>query len=79
MGIVFAPMPFPDDKRDYVEDVAGIDTRLTVLWFTEVDPLETWELFAADQVAPTGLGRVALMAPFIPTIPGTDRYVNDLR
>ena len=79
MGTVFAPIPFPDDKRDYVDDVAGVDTRLTILWFTEVDPLETWDLFAVDPVAPTRLGRVALMAPFIPTIPGTNRYVDELR
>ena len=30
-------------------------------------------------VEATGLGRVELMAPFTPTFPGTDRYVDELR
>ncbi|WP_177000980.1 hypothetical protein [Streptomyces sp. cf386] len=30
-------------------------------------------------VAASGLGDVTFVAPFIPTIPGTDRYVDELR
>ncbi|MFF4095115.1 hypothetical protein ACFYYY_14960 [Streptomyces sp. NPDC001834] len=30
-------------------------------------------------VAETGIGRVELVAPFIPTVPGTDAYVDQLR
>ena len=81
MGTVFAPMPLPADKQPYVKDVEGVDTRLTVLWFTEGDPLDAWDEFAGagDLVTASGLGRVELMAPFIPTLPGTDRYVDELR
>lgn len=32
-----------------------------------------------EHVLASGLGHVELMAPFTPTIPGTDRYVDDLR
>ena len=81
MGTVFAPMPLPADKQPYVKDVEGVDTRLTVLWFTEGDSLDAWDEVAGagDLVTASGLGRVELMAPFIPTLPGTDRYVDELR
>jgi hypothetical protein len=81
MGTVFAPMPLPADKQPYVKDVEGLDTRLTILWFTEGDSLDAWDEFAdaGDRVAATGLGRVELMAPFTPTLPGTEKYVDELR
>jgi hypothetical protein len=81
LGTIFQPMPLPADKQPYVKDVEGIDTRLTILWFTEDDPAEVWSEFSGigERVAATGLGRVELMAPFIPTLPGTERYVDQLR
>jgi len=50
-------------------------------YFLDRDPSEVWgDVFAplGDAVAAGGLGRVALVAPFIPTIPGTDRYQDEL-
>lgn len=81
MGLAFQPMPLPADKMSYVKDVEGVDNRLTLLWFTDGDPRDSWELFeeAGPKVEATGLGRVELMAPFVPTIPGTDTYVDQLR
>jgi hypothetical protein len=82
MCLAFAPMPLPEDKMSYVEDVPGLERRLTLLWLTEVDPREIWaDRFASGgaTVAAAGLGRVELAAPFIPTVPGTDRYVDELR
>ncbi|MCU1377614.1 MAG: hypothetical protein JWN29_597 [Acidimicrobiales bacterium] len=81
IGTVFQPMPLPDDKSPYVKDVEGVDTRLTILWFTEGDSLDAWDEFAeaGDRVAASGLGRVELMAPFTPTLPGTEKYVDELR
>src|SRR5437899_491412 len=80
--MAFTPMPLPADKSPYVKDVEGVDTRLTLLWFTEGDPADVWDdafAGAGEQVAKTGLGRVELVAPFIPTVPGTERYVDELR
>jgi hypothetical protein len=81
IGMMFAPMPLPGDKQPYVKDVEGVDDRLTILWFTEGDSLDAWDDFAdaGAKVEATGLGRVELMAPFRPTLPGTDRYVDELR
>ena len=82
MVTVFRPTPLPGDRMTYVKQVEGVDTRLTLLWFLQEDPRDCWEehftgLDAA--VAESGLGRVELVAPFIPTVPGTDRYVDQLR
>jgi hypothetical protein len=82
MCLYFQPMPLPADKMPYVKDVEGVDNRLTLLWFTEAGPMASWDhIFAksGDLVAKTGLGRVEVVAPFIPTLPGTDKYVDELR
>ncbi|WP_028810978.1 hypothetical protein [Streptomyces flavidovirens] len=82
MVTVFRPTPLPGDRMSYVKQVEGVDTRLTLLWFLETDPREAWEERFGEldrEVAASGLGRVELVAPFIPTVPGTDRYVAELR
>lgn len=82
MVTVFRPTPLPTDRMTYVKQVEGVDTRLTLLWFLEADPRENWaEHFAdlGDSVAEGGLGRLELLAPFVPTVPGTDKYVDRLR
>ncbi|MEV8310936.1 hypothetical protein AB0P36_27185 [Streptomyces flavidovirens] len=82
MVTVFRPTPLPGDRMSYVKQVEGVATRLTLLWFLEADPREGWEeRFGGldGEVVASGLGRVELVAPFIPTVPGTDRYVGQLR
>jgi hypothetical protein len=80
--LYFQPTPLPADKMPYVKDVEGVDNRLTLLWFTEGRPTDSWDkVFAksGDLVVRSGLGKVELVAPFIPTLPGTDKYVDELR
>ncbi|MEV6104085.1 hypothetical protein AB0M28_05115 [Streptomyces sp. NPDC051940] len=82
MVTVFRPTPLPGDRMSYVKQVEGVDTRLTLLWFLQADPREVWEEHYAglgEYVDAAGLGRTELVAPFIPTVPGTDRYVDELR
>lgn len=82
MVTVFAPTPLPLDRMTYVKQVEGVGTRLTLLWFLEQDPREVWaEHFVGldTEVGDSGLGRVEFVAPFVPTAPGTDRYVDQLR
>ncbi|MFF4153546.1 hypothetical protein ACFYZU_25425 [Streptomyces sp. NPDC001651] len=79
---VFSPTPLPLDRMSYVKQVEGVGTRLTLLWFLEEDPRRCWpDHFTGldTAVGKTGLGRTELVAPFIPTVPGTDRYVAELR
>lgn len=80
--LYFQPTPLPADKMPYVKDVEGVDNRLTLLWFTEGDPTKSWDAVFAksgELVTRSGLGQVELVAPFIPTLPGTDKYVDQLR
>ncbi|MFD8724150.1 hypothetical protein ACFV2H_40890 [Streptomyces sp. NPDC059629] len=79
---VFRPTPLPGDRMTYVKQVEGVDTRLTLLWFLETDPRDCWDAHFTgldEQIAESGLGRVELVAPFVPTVPGTDRHVAELR
>ncbi|MFE9030398.1 hypothetical protein ACFYOA_29750 [Streptomyces iakyrus] len=79
---VFSPTPLPGDRMTYVKQVEGVDTRLTLLWFLQTDPRECWNpgfTGLTEAVTESGLGRVELVAPFIPTVPGTDQYVDRLR
>jgi hypothetical protein len=78
MALVFAATPPLRPK----EGVDWYGRRLTVLWFIEAGPDLAWnDIFAGqdEAVAASGLGRVELCAPFIPVVPGTDIYVDELR
>ncbi len=48
--------------------------------FVDTDPRECWDVFTGlgDAVQRGGLGEVSYAAPFIPTIPGTDTYTDQL-
>lgn len=79
---VFTPTPLPLDRMTYVKQVEGIGTRLTLLWFLERDPRDKWLDYFTDlhpAVAASWLGDVQFVAPSTPTVPGMDRYVDELR
>jgi hypothetical protein len=64
-----------------VPSAPGVGTRLLHTWMLTTDPAACWASTFAGlgaMVEASGLGRVALAAPFIPTIPGTDRYLDEL-
>jgi hypothetical protein len=81
MVLAFTPRPLPADKQPYAPDVPGVGSRVTLLWFLERDPQEVWDRFAGggEQVAASGLGTLVFSSPFVPTLPGTDTYVDELR
>ena len=58
----------------------GTEERTNQMFFLEKDPREIWDLFRnyAQLVNNSGLATVALAAPFIPTIVGTDTYTDQL-
>ncbi len=81
MCLWLEPVPLPDDAPAYVERPTGIERRSLLLFFLEADPRSCWsELFADhDQLLrERGLGEVTYAAPFVPTIPGTDRYADEI-
>jgi hypothetical protein len=63
-----------------VPAVEGQERFIALLWFLDVDPRRTWSRFLGhgDAIAAGG-GELLLAAPFIPTIPGTEAYVDELR
>jgi hypothetical protein len=75
------PIPLPPDAPVSQPPAPGQDRRALLLAHLQSDPRECWDdVFVpfADRVAVGGLGRVTLAAPFIPTRPGTDAYVDEL-
>jgi hypothetical protein len=81
MCLGLEPMPLPEDAPAYVPRPAGLERRSLHLYFLEEDPRAGWkELFEPQGrwLAETGLGSVSFAAPFIPTLPGSDRYADEL-
>jgi hypothetical protein len=50
------------------------------LHFVETDPLSSWDRYGALAAAlsASGVGRVVFAAPFVATVVGTDRYVDEI-
>jgi hypothetical protein len=67
-----APMAIP-----VVENIDRLDLQL---YFLDEAPPAAWDRFVAlgEAITASGLGRVTLAAPFLATVPGTDRYTDEL-
>ena len=83
MTLCLKPKALPDDAPSYVPrpSQAELDGRYLLLSFLEQDPAGWWrETFGAfdTALAERTFGTVIYAGPFIPTIPGTDRYVDEL-
>lgn len=75
------PRPLPEDVPAYIERSDGGGRRVMLLSFFREAPFGTmrdWTEGIVDALRAEGLGRLELAAPFIPTIPGTDRYADEL-
>jgi hypothetical protein len=73
-------IPLRDDKADFVPDDPAGAARTLQLHFVESDPLDAWDRYralAADLDA-SGVGRLVFAAPFVATVIGTDRYVDEI-
>jgi hypothetical protein len=79
--LALEPVPPRDDMPSYVERPEGLDRRILVVSFYSEDPaksMKSWTQGVTSRIEEQGLGRLLLSAPFIPTIPGTDRYCDEL-
>ena len=85
MCLAFRTEAVPDTTPAYVlrgMETTRNDRRVTLLWFLQADPRQCWKEHFVDEgaaVAKGGLGQVDFCAPFIPTHPGSDDYVDQLR
>jgi hypothetical protein len=76
----FVPIPLPADAPVSQQGHDRLDGCLLSLSFTTAAP-DTWwdeQRAAADRLRADGVGEMLWTAPFIPTIPGTDTYTDDL-
>jgi hypothetical protein len=80
LGMRFSPKPLLSDAPGDVPREEGVDRRFFWLFFTDGDPAESWASFAdeGDALKASGLGTLLWAAPFIPTIPGTNTYTDEL-
>jgi hypothetical protein len=72
MRLAWSPLPLEVDAPGVAKD-PGDPSRYLHLYFLDTDPEEVW-----DQFTDIGPGEVTWAGPFIPTIPGTDRYTDEL-
>lgn len=75
--------PSPGHSRAVYESqlkVTNEGRRLTVLWFLDRDPRESWSQFSdeVDTVAASRLGEAVFVAPFIPCRMGTNAYEDEI-
>ena len=76
----FRGVPLPPGAPVSQPGTDGADRRELQLWFADAEPAEWWAAVGdyADAVAESGTGAVRWASPFIPTVPGTDRYTDQL-
>jgi hypothetical protein len=76
----FRAVPLPPDAPVTQPGTEGVEARELQLWFADAEPEAWWpgvRAYAAA-VAESGTGTVRWASPFIPTVPGTDRYTDEL-
>jgi hypothetical protein len=79
----FAPVQWPGAGETSWFDYASASAdRVLLLWLLEEDPRESWQLtFGAHLAAieQAGLASLAFIGGFVPALPGTDRYLDEIR
>jgi hypothetical protein len=83
---LWTPRDFPDQQGvpttpGTVVANRGIDRQVLAVFFLDAEPTAEWPAtFApmADDLAATGRATLRLIAPFIPTVRGTDQYLDQL-
>lgn len=86
--LAFTPVPFAQGvmassaTTSSVADPEGVGHQLCLLWFVDGEPADEFGDVLArlhQDLATTGRGELRFSGPFLPTVPGTDRYVSELR
>jgi hypothetical protein len=76
----FTPIPLPADAPVSQQGHDRLDGCLLHLSFTAASPATWWDdqRAAAARLTDDGIGEMLWTAPFVPTIPGTDTYTDQL-
>lgn len=80
LTLAFDPIPLPPGAPVTQPGMDGIESRTMVLSFHDAAVEAVWPLHrgAAKDLEKDGLGRVSWTSPFVPTVPGTDRFTGEL-
>jgi hypothetical protein len=80
LEIGFSPIPLPPDAPVTQRGLDRIEGCLLHLAFTAASPATWWDeqRAAAERLHADGVGEMLWSAPFVPTVPGTDRYTDEL-
>ena len=77
----FTPIALEVDAPGDVPRESAKDNRTVLLWFLNTPPEAAWEPVIAEhrrRLEAAGKGTIVASLPFIPTIPGTDTYTDQL-
>jgi hypothetical protein len=76
----FSGVPLPPGAPVTQPGTDGVERRELQLWFADDEPATWWSAARdyAETVAASGDGVVRWASPFVPTVPGTDRYTDRL-
>ncbi len=80
LDLGFTPIPLPADAPVSQQGHDRLEGCLLDLSFTAASPATWWDeqRAAAERLRADGIGEVLWTAPFVPTIPGTDTYTDQL-
>ncbi len=80
MELAFRPIPLPPGSPVTQPGIDNLDRRILTLGFLRDHPAALWDeqREVLDALATSGIGRALWSAPFMPTIPGTDTYTDQL-
>src|SRR4051794_3381601 len=73
----FTPRDFPGVPGSGV----GVDEKVLVAWLAHGDPRDDWATIERSLTAPlagSGVATLGLLAPFVPVVPGTETYLDEL-
>ncbi|HEX8802547.1 MAG TPA: hypothetical protein VF743_00095 [Acidimicrobiales bacterium] len=78
--LAFAGVPLPPGAPVSQPGTEGVENREMQLWFADAPPGEWWDEVRAyaESLQAAGDGVVRWASPFVPTVPGTDRYTDEL-
>lgn len=80
LSLAFTPIPIPTGAPGDVPHARETLPTILHLHFLDEAPPASWDRFTdlSHAIASSGTARVVWAAPFIPTMPGTDTYTDQL-
>jgi hypothetical protein len=79
--LTLQPLPLPEESPVYYPPPEGFDRRSLEVYFLDEDPRACWQGLFADMGQAheaAGMGPLHFVGGFLPTVPGTDRYADEV-